>query len=310
MTHTVRRFALLICLAAATLWVGPQAGWAATQAGQKKSPRVTGHPQAELRLLHPNILMRRGWRAHERGETDKAISIFEYGIRLFPKDPSLHYDLGCLYALRKNFSMARKGLRAAVLLNPRFAAAYDALGQSYEQEYFFDEALLFYAAATELDMHNVRFLQHLARVQQRIGQVEGARETLRQMLLFSPEDTEGRYRLGVLLSDAGEHEESARQFREVAQRLPGHVMAWNGLGLAYIRLKRFDEAAQVLRKAEALEPDSPVTQNHLGVLAAEQRLWDQAKASWESALRMSPGFSPAAKNLREFEAVTQREPTP
>lgn len=300
MGRVTQRFILTITVATALACAWPSVALGTTRAPQGKSPTLTDPRKSPAKPPHPNMLLKRGWRAYQRGEVEKAVSLFEYGAQLYPNDPSLHYDLGCLYAVQKKFSLARKALRAALLLNPRFASAYDALGQAYEQEYYFDEALLFYGAATEMEPQNVKFLEHLARVQMRIAEFKGARESLRQILLFAPEDLESRYRLGTLQIRAGEHEEAAEQFRRVVEGQPAHVMAWNGLGLAYTRLKRFPEAAQALRKAEALEPDNPVTQNHLGLLAAEQQLWDQARDAWERALKMSPGFTPADKNLKEF----------
>jgi len=300
MGRRIQRFILMAMAVTFAACALPPAAMGATRAPQRKSPGIADSRKNPPRPPHPNMLLKRGWRAYHRGELGKAVALFEYGAQLYPNDPSLHYDLGCLYAVQKKFSLARKALRAALLLNPRFASAYDALGQAYEQEYYFDEALLFYGVATELEPDNVRFLTHLARVQMRISEFKGARESLRQILLFDPQDTESRYLLGTLQIRAGEYEQAAEQFRRVVEGQPSHVMAWNGLGLACTRLKRFPEAAQALKRAEALEPDNPVTQNHLGLLAAEQQLWDQARSAWESALRMSPGFAPADKNLKEI----------
>ncbi len=148
------RFAWVLALAAATcLWPQP------CNAKDLKTPPAQP-------LLHS--LLRQGWLAYHRGDLMTALILYRQASNAFPNDPSLRYDLGCLYAMTGGFSMARQALHQALALNPHFAMAYDALGQVYEQEGAFDQALTCYATATELKPQESKFLQHLGRIQARM----------------------------------------------------------------------------------------------------------------------------------------------
>jgi hypothetical protein len=54
----------------------------------------------------------------ERKEEERAFKIFSEAAHQFPKDPTLHYDLGFLYAQRGLGTLAREELTRAVALQP------------------------------------------------------------------------------------------------------------------------------------------------------------------------------------------------
>lgn len=198
-----------------------------------------------------------GWIAYKRGDYNEAIRVYEELANVSPKDASLRYDLGCLYALKGRLPEAGQALLESIALNPHRALAYDALGQVFEQQDQPAVGRMFYAAAAELAPQDPKLLWHFARICIRFDDSRAASETLRQLLLFSPDHLDARYHLAVLELQAGNHEQSAWDFQAVLEQSPEHRKALNGLGLAYLRLGKTQEAAGILERAKVLRTEEP-----------------------------------------------------
>ena len=179
-----------------------------------------------------------GWIAYKRGDYTEAVRIYEMLSNASPKDASLRYDLGCLYALKGRLPEAAQVLLEAVALDPQRALTYDTLGQVFEQQDQPAAARMFYAAAAELAPQNPKILWHFARICIRFDDSKTASETLRQLLLFDPDNWEARYYLGALELQAGRYEQAAGDFRAVLEQSPDHRKALTGLGLALERAKQ------------------------------------------------------------------------
>ena len=78
-------------------------------------------------------------------------------------------------------------------------------------------------------------------------------------------------------------------------------------GFALYELCRFDEARAVLLRAEALDPDEPWTQHHLGLVAERQGDADEARRRFARAHRLDPdAFSePIALTPAAFDAAVE-----
>ena len=251
-----------------------------------------------------NRALASGWRAYQAGDLASALTAYQEAANASPDDASLWYDLGCLYALRHDVSLSRSAFQRALLLNPRLAAAHDALGQLYEQEGHLACAHAFYVSADAIEPGNVKFLRHLSRALLRLNQLEAARQSLQQLLNVKPSDLEARYELGVLELRANAPDLAIHEFHYMIERVPDHVLAWNGLALAYARIDEFGKASDALDHALALQPKNANTQTNLGVVWAYQARWGDARHAWERALELEPGFAPAAKNLNALDGLT------
>ena len=250
----------------------------------------------------PHPALEPGWRAYQRGDVAEALRIYQEVAVTSPDDAGLWYDLGCLYALNHEGVGARRALQRALRLKPRFPEAFDALGQLHEQAGDIMVAHALYASADTLRSGDAKFLRHLVRTFLTLKETDAARNALQHLLMVEPNDTEARYQLGVLELRANAPDLAAKEFRDVVERKPDYALAWNGLALAYARIGAFGEASEAINKAKALNPTSAATETNLGIIAAYQQRWDEARSAWEQALKLDPQFVPAAKNLEALPA--------
>lgn len=248
--------------------------------------------------------LKRGWLAYQRGDLAEALMAYQEALASSPTDASLWYDTGCLHALTHDVTKARAVLQHALILNPYLAVAHDAVGQLNELSGDLDGARIAYVNAAQIEPTNAKFLRHLIQALLRLDESDAAREALAQLLLVKHDDVEARYQLGVLELRRNAPDVAINEFHAVLERDPTHVPAWNGLALAFARIGQLEQADEALKKAKALDPTSAITDTNLGVIAARQERWGDAREAWSRALEHQPRYAPASKNLELIESLT------
>jgi tetratricopeptide (TPR) repeat protein len=86
-------------------------------------------------------------------------------------------------------------------------------------------------------------------------------------------------------------------YRKVLDRHAGDPVATGYLGAIATRLRRFDEAEPLLRRAIEMAPDAPEFHNNLGMLHQMRADFTAAAAAYRRALELAPGYAPAHNNL-------------
>lgn len=76
------------------------------------------------------------------GEADKAIKVYEKGIKLNPENPSLHFNLAVTYFHQNKPDNAKKSLKMAILLKSDYLSCHFGLSQVYSQTGYKVPALL------------------------------------------------------------------------------------------------------------------------------------------------------------------------
>ncbi|WP_242340868.1 metallopeptidase family protein [Anaeromyxobacter sp. SG66] len=112
---------------------------------------------------------------------------------------------------------------------------------------------------------------------------------------------------GAGLSQLGESRAALEKLAEAEAALPDAIEVKVEQGFALYELCRFDEARAALLRAEALDPDEPWTQHHLGLVAERQGAPDEARRRFARARRLDPeGFpEPIALSTRAFDEAVE-----
>jgi TolA-binding protein len=76
------------------------------------------------------------------GQGDKAIKVYKEGIKQFPGDVQLHYNLGIALAGAKKADEAKKSFKNALSINPDHPSSHFALSQLYQNDNYKIPALL------------------------------------------------------------------------------------------------------------------------------------------------------------------------
>ncbi|HOA62357.1 MAG: tetratricopeptide repeat protein [Verrucomicrobia bacterium] len=124
----------------------------------------------------------------------------------------------------------------------------------------------------------------LARLLHRLGDIEGAAESCRQVIRLLPHSSEARVQLGVLLTDQGRTDEAIGHFDAALELKPGSVHAINGRGLALAGQGKDQAAIREYERALRLDPRSGEAHLNLGIVLSNQGKIDEAKRHFRLAL--------------------------
>ncbi|KQV68211.1 tetratricopeptide repeat protein [Rhizobium sp. Root1220] len=160
-------------------------------------------------------------------------------------------------------------LQTAKALDPDSADMLVLLGGLAEKQEQMDRAIAFYKQVPETSpMSRISELQ-LGLALAQSGKVDEARKHLQDLIASDPKDVRSYLAYGSVLSDAKDYAAMADNYDkavEVIGPLPGKG-AWTVFfqrGIAYERLKKWDQAEPNFRKALDLNPNQPQVLNYLG----------------------------------------------
>ena len=219
-----------------------------------------------------------GQALHRQGKWSEAIAEYRAAIRINPKEPYYHNELGAILCdVKHDYAAAEAEFRAAIRLKPNDPTALCCLGEALRNQGKIEEALAQDGAALKLlpDEPIIRYDRGLALFVQ--GKIDEAMAEYRAAIRLAPGLAYAHYDLGqvLLLKQPGRVREALEELRrgdELGSKVPGWTYP----------------SAEWVRRAErmvALE----------GRLAAALRGDDKPKNAAESL-----GFADLAYNARRF----------
>ncbi|MCX7913126.1 MAG: tetratricopeptide repeat protein [Thermodesulfovibrionales bacterium] len=143
-----------------------------------------------------------------------------YGIE--PKNKDVLNSLGLIYLYFGDFEKAKRYFNEAIQIDTNFSAAYNNLGTLYARMSKWDEAIEYFKRA------------------------------LSNPLYENPENA--YFNLGNAYYRVGKYELSITAYLSSLKRDSSFTPSLYGLALAYNRLGRYGDAAEMLSKAIALDP--------------------------------------------------------
>jgi tetratricopeptide (TPR) repeat protein len=213
--------------------------------------RARGDLKAALSLLararqqspnSPAILFDYGWTALNLDEFAEAVSALEQLRQKFPNEPSYLYTLAVARFYQNDDA-------EAVRLLERYIAQSPGDGRGH-----YLRGLVFY------------FTKQYAQ----------ARTSLARSFSLSPSADAASF-LGQIAADEGQMPESIEWFSRAVALDLAHAAARAGLGVAYFKQKKYEEARAELERAHALDPQNLTAAYQLGLLYL--RLGDKERAA-------------------------------
>ncbi len=225
----------------------------------------------------------RGFCFFRRGELDKALEDYDEVVRLRPKDADAFQNRGAIHYHKKDYDKAIADYDQALKLLPSDAGLHNKRGKAFFDKGELDKAIADFQKALELDPNSLQAEKNLAEAKNRKSDValkpvsltpgeeapsspevspkardafergkkflgEGDREHaadyFEQAVGIQPANAEYRNWLASALYEQADYNGALEQLQKVP---PGQ--AWSHiLGLSLLKLQRFEEAEEVLRK--------------------------------------------------------------
>ena len=176
------------------------------------------------------------------------------------------------------------------------AAGYDALIRSQ-----YDAALGFYESALKDEPTSVLALLGRGTALQKIGRGQDAQASYEAVLKIDPQNREALSNITTIVAERSPQEALTRLL-ELEREYPNFSPVKAQIGLTYAKSGSMQQAADYLRRALVLSPDTVMYHYNLALVLDHLRLRDQALASYERVLAsISGGRGPAELSPVEIE---------
>jgi predicted TPR repeat methyltransferase len=155
----------------------------------------------------------------------------------------------------------------------------------------------------ELGLAEVLAMANRLQREQRYDEAEAIYEQVLQQLPMEPNTL---HFLGVLRHQQGRNNEALALFELALKQLPHEPGVWLNLANVLIECGHHDDAVKALGNVIAMQPDSVLAHNNLGILHARRQAWPEAEAALRHALQLAPRASYLHQNLASLCLQTAR----
>jgi tetratricopeptide (TPR) repeat protein len=239
-----------------------------------------------------------------------AITAYKKSIQYDPQQVASHLALAELYELRKSTQAAIEQYEACEQLDPRNPAFYSRLGRLYFENKQWDEAASQFQNAKTLEPQNSTNYYYLARIAEERQQWPEAGKLAEEAYRLS-RDTQFLPLLAYYLTMQRRTREAVTWLEKARKADPENPNVLLFLGMDYLELDKPAKARDILQAGAGLHPTDVQLNFQLGIAFDRLKQFDQAVKQFEQVLRLDPknaatlnylGYSYADRGIKLVEA--------
>ncbi len=242
-------------------------------------------------------------RSYKATNLDEAVKGFQAVLQTDPNNALAHASLAAAYLAEHGYKqdpklldMARETANHAISLNRGLAAPYITLGRIAALEGQTQFAQQQVEKALELDPRSAEAHGALGEVYEAQGRDAEAIAAYQKARDLAPEDWRWRMSLGVAEFAQGNIPESIAQLQRAIELAPDNAMGYYDLSIAHRQSGNLEQARTDLERALALDPTA---RNYaaLGSLLLFEGKFDQAAEMEKKAIKLNPNSYQAYEDL-------------
>jgi tetratricopeptide (TPR) repeat protein len=244
--------------------------------------------------------------AFKAGKYHDAAEMYKVRVGTKPTDANGFYMLGLSSWKAGDFGGAKDAFDKSIELNPAFAKSYFNEARLLLDMKRAPEALELIEKGRAIDSTSPDGVRLKARAESEGGNIEGAMQTYRDLLVRDDADTWGLNNLGVLLLDRGEFTDALGPLARVVQVKPTAPLFQNNYGMA---LERSGYKVAALRHyEEAVRNDSTFTKAVKNVERLRAVVTDTTAKEEVNVNDLAEAFRQRVKSWKEVGAQVQVKP--
>jgi eukaryotic-like serine/threonine-protein kinase len=243
---------------------------------------------------------------------DNAIELFERTLTLDPKYALAHAGLGRAQWLRYQIThdavwvdRARLSCATALELDARLPEGSICLGTAQNGTGEYLQAVDTFTRVITQDATNEQAYVGLARAYERLNDDVRAEATYRRAIALRPQSWASHDRLGTFYRERSRYADAAEQFRIEAALTPDNPHAYLSLGTQHGMLGRYDESLAAFQRSAELQPSFAAYAN-IGMTLFRLRRYEDAADSLRRAQALRPDEYTVFSNLARIYYWTGR----
>ena len=221
-----------------------------------------------------------------------AETVFKEALRIDPNYGPAEAGLGETYWYRYDITkqkpwiaMAEKACNKAVELGNAGAEGHLCLGTVANGTGQYERAAEQFQQAVQLDPVNDQAYHHLAEAYQNLNQLDKAEESYKRDIAVRPDFWRGYSGLGTFYVAQGEYDKAQVMFEKAVSLKPDSFGNYRNLGGTLLYEGKDQEAIRALEKSIAIRPSYQAYES-LGVAYFRMRKFDQAARTTREALKL------------------------
>ena len=209
---------------------------------------------------------------------------------------------GIVYMAWNKHADARRRFDAAIAAAPRYIAPHMGLAALSRSKNDIDGAISRYETVLSMDADYLPACMALGEIHYRKGDRKKAEIYFRRALEIQPNFAPAANNLAYILSSDDEAlQEALNLARSAVVKMPDDPTARDTLGWIFYRMGQYVSAEQELTLSLNKDPNSALTQYHLGLVRYRQERYDEAREYFRKALELDADFEGADEALSMLE---------
>jgi serine/threonine-protein kinase len=244
-------------------------------------------------------------RSDKSENIDRAVAAFEGALQLDRRYALAYAGVGEAYWYKylqtHDAGVAARALdscRQATALESRLAGPLNCLGTVYQGTGKYEEAVVQFQRAVQLEPTNDDAHRGLGLAQESLHRYPEAEATYQRAIALRPSYWAGYSWLGTFYARRSRYPEAVQMFEKVISLNPDSFLAYRNIGGMLIYEGKYLEAISALQHSVAIRPTAAAYSN-LGAAYVYLRNFDKAAASYQEAAGLDPNNIATWGNLGE-----------
>lgn len=192
--------------------------------------------------------------------------------------------------LARDFTLAARLYKTVLKENPKDIEVLSKLGSTYVRAGEDERALEVYNQILRIDNTDFNALNSLGGIYRRLKRYEDSIMVLERALTTGSNTNEVYYNMGHTYKLMGNYDDAADCFVTVIEENPNDVLAYNHLGSIQASRGEHIKALQSYNRALQIDKNHPILHYNSALSYMALGKLEQAKLSFENALRTKPGW--------------------
>ena len=219
-----------------------------------------------------------------------AINFFSQSILINPDQSIIKFNLGNCFLSLSRFEDALLNYDDAIELDPSFAEALNNRGSALQGLNKFDEALVAYSQAIGLKSNYFEALNNQANVMVELGMFDDALISYKKAVSLNPTDPEIYFNRAICLDHLGNYDDALHDCSRAINIDSEYAEAFFQRGVVNAHLLNIDEAIVDYDRAVELKPDYSRAYFNRGILRQGLKQFNEALIDYDHVLAIEPNF--------------------